>query len=199
VLETLRALRTTVLVTALLSSALPALAQTQVFEIDAVQSTVRFTLGSTFHTVHGTFHLKPGSVQINPQTGVASGQIVVDANSGQSGNGSRDHRMKKDILETEKYPEITFTAQTIKGSVLPQGSSEVQLGGIFMLHGEQHPMTLNVEVTPATDVTSATSAETRFVVPYVKWGLKNPSELFLRVSDRVDIDVHAVGRLSAAP
>jgi hypothetical protein len=37
-----------------------------------------------------------------------------------------------------------------------------------------------------------------FVVPYVAWGLKNPSTLFLRVSDKVNIDINAAGRLTSA-
>jgi hypothetical protein len=39
------------------------------------------------------------------------------------------------------------------------------------------------------------SADLRFVVPYEQWGMKNPSVLFLRVSNKVEITVHAVGRL----
>jgi hypothetical protein len=33
-------------------------------------------------------------------------------------------------------------------------------------------------------------------MPYVKWGMKNPSTLLLRVSDQVEIDVHASGRVA---
>jgi hypothetical protein len=45
----------------------------------------------------------------------------------------------------------------------------------------------------------AGSADTTFAVPYEKWGVKNPSTFLLRVSDKVDISVHAVGKLAAAP
>jgi len=34
-------------------------------------------------------------------------------------------------------------------------------------------------------------------VPYAKWGMKNPSILFLRVGDSVDIQLHAAGSLTA--
>jgi len=40
------------------------------------------------------------------------------------------------------------------------------------------------------------SADVHFIVPYVKWGLKNTSTFILRVSDKVNIDVHAVGHLA---
>jgi hypothetical protein len=40
------------------------------------------------------------------------------------------------------------------------------------------------------------SADIPFEIPYVKWGLKNPSTLFLRVSEQVEINVHVVGRFT---
>jgi hypothetical protein len=39
------------------------------------------------------------------------------------------------------------------------------------------------------------AATAHFTVPYVKWGMKNPSTFVLRVSDKVQIDV----RLAAEP
>jgi len=34
-----------------------------------------------------------------------------------------------------------------------------------------------------------------FTIPYAKWGMKNPSTLFLKVSDTVEIDLAAVGNV----
>jgi polyisoprenoid-binding protein YceI len=101
--------------------------------------------------------------------------------------------MKREILETQKYPDIFFTAQKIDGQALLKASSQVQVSGLINLHGQSHPMTLIMQVK--IDGTSA-SADTAFEVPYVKWGLKNPSNLFLRVSDTVNINVDAVGQLT---
>jgi hypothetical protein len=36
------------------------------------------------------------------------------------------------------------------------------------------------------------------VLPYVAWGLKNPSTFILRVSDKLDLYIDATGRLSQA-
>ena len=52
-------------------------------------------------------------------------------------------------------------------------------------------------VVPVQVNGSSASALVHFEVPYEKWGLKNPSTLFLRVSNKVEIDVHAVGTITS--
>jgi polyisoprenoid-binding protein YceI len=177
----------------LVGAACLAIAQTEVFTVNPAQSKVDFTVGGNLHTVHGVFQLKPGSIQFDPATGAASGELIVDANSGDSGNGMRDRKMKREILETQKYPDISFTAQKVDGQALLKRSSQVQVSGLVNLHGQSHPMTLIMHVK--INGTSA-FADTTFEVPYVKWGLKNPSALFLRVSDKVNINVDAVGQVT---
>lgn len=181
-----------ILLLALACSAVAAPFQQKSVAVDVAQSKVQYTVDSTLHTVHGTFQLKSGSVQFDPGGGAASGQLVVNAASGDSGNKSRDHKMTHDILEAEKFPEIVFTPQKMKGTLAPSGASQIQLEGVMTLHGQSHPMTLDVN---AEVQGSSITADTSFVVPYIQWGLKNPSALFLRVSDKVKIHIHAVGQL----
>jgi hypothetical protein len=69
----------------------------------------------------------------------------------------------------------------------------VTLHGTFRIHGADHEMDLPVRVRAAAETLTA---ETEFSVPYVKWGMKNPSTLFLRVGDTVKIDIKAAGRIS---
>jgi polyisoprenoid-binding protein YceI len=38
-----------------------------------------------------------------------SGEIVVDAASGESASAARDKRMTRDILQAERFPEIRFS------------------------------------------------------------------------------------------
>lgn len=166
--------------------------QQETLELDAGQSTVHFTVDSTLHTVHGTFQLKSGSVHFDPTGGDANGQLVVMADSGNSDNQSRDRKMAREVLEAAKYPEIVFTPQKMKGALALSGPSQFQLEGIMTLHGQPHPMTLDVKAQVEGRVVSA---DTSFVIPYIQWGLKNPSALFLRVNDKVDIHIHAVGQL----
>lgn len=164
-----------------------------VLEFTPAHTTVEFTLAASFHTVHGAFNLKRGTIHFDPATGAISGEIILDATSGHTGNNSRDGRMHREILETARYPEIAFRPDHVEGKVAPQGKPTVQVHGIFGIHGTEHEMTIPVQVEMAPDGWTATS---HFVVPYVEWGIKNPSNIFLHVSQTVGIDVHASGGAS---
>ena len=168
------------------------LAQDMAVELDPASTRIEFTVTATLHTVHGTFGLKSGAVHFNSSTGSASGLVIVDATSGDSGNKGRDHKMHQEVLESQRYPEITFTPTRMSGRVNPQGASHVQVDGIFKLHGTDHPMTLTL---PVQAQGQNLSVQTHIIVPYVAWGLKDPSTFILHVGEKVDIDINAVGRV----
>ena len=168
-------------------------AQTAILEMDPAETRVEFTLGDVLHTVHGAFVLKRGNFRFDAATGKASGELVVDAASGDSGSAARDRRMHANVLESARYPEIVFRPDRVEGKLEPQGVSKVQLHGMFAIHGAEHEITVPAEVEADGGRYNAT---VQFAVPYVKWGMKNPSTLFLRVNDRVDITIHTVARLS---
>jgi polyisoprenoid-binding protein YceI len=176
-----------------LALAAPLLAQEVTVELDPAETHIGFTLSDVLHTVHGTFKLKNGTIRFDPATGAASGLVVVDTTSGESGNQARDRKMHKEILLSQQYPETTFTPVRIQGQVAPQGESQVEIQGVIRLDGKDHESVLTAHVQLAGDQLTAT---TNFVVPYVEWGLKNPSTFILRVSDKVDIDIHASGHVS---
>jgi len=165
-------------------------AQSTQLKLDPAKTTVKWTLSDVLHTVEGTFTLKSGAITFDAQTGEASGQIIVDAASGNSGNGTRDSKMKKEVLESAKYPEIVFTPRHVSGFVADKESETVQVAGEFTIHGSTHPLTLTL---PITAKGSHIEAQTKFDVPYEQWGMKNPSTLFLKVSNTVQISITAVG------
>ncbi len=160
---------------------------------DPATTKVEFTLGDVLHTVHGTFKLKSGSLEFNRTTGAASGLLVVDVTSGESGNSSRDKKMHKDILQSDRYPEATFTPQQVVGSLAPQGSSQVQVKGIFRIHGADHELTLDV---PAQVSGDQLQMKTQFTVPFVKWGMKDPSTFVLRVNKEVQMSISGSEHIS---
>jgi polyisoprenoid-binding protein YceI len=164
-------------------------------QFDPAQTKVEFTLGDVLHTVHGSFKLSRGSVQFDASSGAASGALTIEANSGDSGSEPRDSRMKKNILETGRYPEIVFLPDHVKGSVREEGASHLEVHGTFRIHGAGHELVLPVEVQRSGD---RLTLKTEFEVPYVEWGMKNPSTLFLRVDKRVRIDIQAATVISSA-
>ena len=165
-------------------------AQELTFQFAPSTTSIKFTLGDILHTVHGSFNLKSGDVRYDPGTAAIHGSLVVDAASGQSGNRMRDRRMHREVVESGLYPEIAFRPDRVEGKVANTGTSTVQVHGIFSVHGVDHELTLPVRVQMFAD---HWMADTHFTVPYVKWGIKNPSAFLLRVSESVEIDVHATG------
>jgi polyisoprenoid-binding protein YceI len=163
-------------------------------EVDPAQSKVHYTVDSTLHTVHGTFELKKGSeIHFNPETGDVGGEVAVDATSGESGNGARDARMHKEILQTQKYPDAVFRPKQIEGKVARDGASEVKLHGVMLLHGSEHEM----EAVVHAEVTGGQWKGTaKFEVPYIAWGIKDPSNWLLKVKPVVDIEMDMAGNAS---
>ena len=162
--------------------------------LDPSATEVHFTLKDTLHTVRGSFHLKAGDIVFNPQSGEAEGLISVDAGSGSSGNDTRDGRMKREFLEVTSFPVATFTPQKVSGFNPAASSQKISVAGTMTLHGGSHPMTLEFTVTQEGTATTATA---RFAIPYVDWGIKNPSIPFVKVEKEVTMDIVAKGTLTA--
>jgi len=161
-------------------------------EFNAAKCTVRFTLGALLHTVRGTFQVKGGTVRFDPATGQASGQITVDVRSGETGEKARDRQMHENVLESNRFPEAVFTPDHLKGRLASLGESQVEVHGSLRIHGSEHDMTIPVRVKMQNELVTATA---KFSVPYVAWGMKDPSNLVLRVDKIVDVDVTLAGTL----
>jgi polyisoprenoid-binding protein YceI len=154
------------------------------------KTAVNFTLGDLIHTIRGAFDLKSGAVHYSPASGVLAGEIVIDAASGRSGIGLRDRKMHKEVLESARYPEIVFLPDHAEPNLAGSGSSNLQVHGILVVHGDRHEVTIPTQVEM---LASGWKLTAHFVIPYVKWGMKNPSSYLLRVSESVEIVIHASG------
>ncbi len=170
-----------------------ALAQHQTFTVNPDAGEVKMTLNTTHEVVNGTFHIQSGSIEFDRSAAKMSGSVVVLSGSGKTGNDSRDKKMNKDILKVERYATVSFEPKTYTGAIAPSGESTIQATGIFTLLGTPHeiniPMLVHLEGTTAT-------AKAHFVVPYIQWGLKDPSFMFWKVDKDVAIDLFLTGRLS---
>ena len=183
---------------ALLASAgsvISASAQQQTLNVNASASSVAFALSGTGHEVHGTFHVASGAIQFDHAAGRISGSIVVSAASGDSGDKGRDKKMHSDVLDVEHYADVTFQPKSYKGTLAASGDSTIEVSGVFTLHGASHNITIPMQVRiEGANVTAKGS----FIVPYVQWGLKDPSIFILKVAKEVRIDLNLAGNISAA-
>lgn len=170
-----------------------ALAQHQTFVVNPDASKVTIALKTTHELVNGTFHVQSGSIDFDRSTPLMSGSVIVLSGSGKTGNDSRDKKMKKDILKVQQYATVSFQPRSYTGAIAIAGNSTVQVTGIFILLGEPHEITVPMLVQ-IDGVGVNTKAH--FVVPYVQWGLKNPSFLIWKADNDVAIDVDLAGTFS---
>ncbi len=179
----------------LLSLAQAGFAQRQTFTVNSGASQVAFTLAATGHSVQGTFRVQSGTINFDPSAQTISGSIVVAAASGNSGDSGRDKKMNHQVLNTGKFSEITFAPSSYTGKLASTGDSTIQVSGIFTLLGVQHDLTLPMQI----HIDKGTlTAKGQFTVPYVKWGLKDPSFFVLKVAKDVDINLNLTGTVAAA-
>jgi polyisoprenoid-binding protein YceI len=165
---------------------------TVTIHLDPGTSTVRWTLKSIVKNAHGTFKLKGGDVVANPKTGLAQGEILIDATSGSSGDAKRDAKWQREVLESGTFPAIIFHPTQMEGLKAGDGTQQVKAIGTMTLHGQDHPVELMLTVvTKGSDV----SVTTHYVIPYVQWGLRDASAGLIHYNKEVDVDIEAKGQL----
>jgi len=139
--------------------------------------------------------VQSGRINFDRSAQTISGAVVVAAGSGDSGEPSRDKKMNSDVLEVARFAEVSFVPKSYQGAISAAGDSTIQVTGVFTLHGTPHDLTVPMQIH--IDGAGLT-AKTHFTVPYVKWGLKDPSIFILKVAKEVDIDLTLVGSLSTS-
>jgi len=171
----------------------PASAAEWRIKVDPLRTNVSFTLKATMHSVHGTAATTSGGFRFDPNTGAATGEIVVDATSAETGNGSRDKKMHRKVLLTVNNPRIVLRIRSLEGNLALEGVSEVTLRGEIEILGQPHEIAIQLQVEiGGEDFT----AHAEFEIPYVEWGLKDPSTFILRVAKEVQVRIEAAGTIA---
>lgn len=167
-----------------------------VLDLDPAKTKITYSLDGWPHHTQGTFKLKYGRIWIDPLTGKINGTITVDAASGDSGHSVRDERMRSSVLEVDRFPEINFAPRQVLSHGDPQKAFPVKVAGVMLLHGTEHKLTIDALVErDGSDVT----VHSNFSVPFVEWGLQDPSILMFKVAKSVDIDLITEANLNWMP
>jgi len=164
--------------------------------LDPEATHVAFTLGGNMHSVEGMLNLVQGEIQFDPVNGQVSGKIVLDATSARTENKKRDRKMHETVLESPTYPEMVFVPNRLEGEFHAEGTSHVRLLGTLSIHGADHPLEI-----PATIITTAgtLSGSATLTIPYVEWGMQDPSFFIFRVEKTVSIMLDIAGSLVPDP
>jgi polyisoprenoid-binding protein YceI len=183
----------TLLVLAPLAS--PAIAIERTLTLDPTQTEVTFELGATGHDVHGVLHLERGAIRFDTATGAASGDVTINARLTETGNAKRDKTMHAKVLDSATHPLMVFHAKSVEGQLAPSGHSRITLGGTVSLVGKDHPLSFpaDVEIGNGSVAASAT-----FPIPFVEWGLHDPSSFILKVAKQVEVSIATKGTLEEA-
>jgi polyisoprenoid-binding protein YceI len=126
----------------------PALAQTNTWNIDPNHSTAQFTVRHFgISNVTGSFTKVTGTVALDEKE-ISNSQVsaTIDVNSVDTHVEMRDKDLKSDhFFDVEKYPTIEF-----KSKKIVSGGGKLQVIGDLTIHGTTREVTLDVDgPTPA--------------------------------------------------
>lgn len=187
---------TTLLAVLALAASATASADQRTLTLDPARTTASFTLGATLHTVHGSAPVARGVIVFDPDGGAASGEITVDANRSDTGSAKRDREMHENVLGSARHPTIVLRPTRVEGRLPEAGTTTLTVHGTIELVGRQHEITVPVEVAVTQD---EVTIRAEFDLPYVEWGLHDPSAFLLKVDRFVTVAVAGAGTLSAGP
>ena len=163
-------------------------------ELDPRGSSITFVLKATLHSVHGITDATSGSLALETESGAMSGEVVVDALSADTGNKKRDKKMHAKVLRSAEHSRILLRPHRLEGNLATAGPSDVTLHGDMVILGQPHVIHIPLRVEIVDDRFNAIA---EFEVPYVEWGLEDPSTFVLRVAKVVEVTVSAHGTIRA--
>lgn len=113
------------------------------YEIDTSCSAVTFRTRHLFGLapVRGRFAIRAGTIDVGEPLARSSAFVQIDAASFRTGNGQRDDQVHSErLLDTERYPVITFRSESVDG---------LALTGTLTVRNVTMPVTLSIEQTAA--------------------------------------------------
>ncbi len=183
----------------------PASGGAAVYRIDPAQSQAAYSASETFTqafagmqpgkvTTVGTTKAVAGDILVDPTNPAASrlGEIVVDISQFQSDISMRDNAIRRQWLESAKYPLATFQNATLTGlpAAWPAGQPvSFQIAGDLTVHNTTQHVVWNAT---ATLDGSTLRAEATTTLHMSQFGVQAPSMPMLSVEDPVTLTLKLV-------
>ncbi len=184
--------RKTFIALAALALAAPVMAGELQIALDPEQTSIALHLQATLHSVHGTAAAVSGSMRLDAESGTATGEVIIDAATAETRNKKRDKKMHAKVLRSAEHPRILLRPTRLEGSLAQPGTSDVVLHGEMEILGQAHDIAIPLHIEIEAGRFRANGS---FEVPYVEWGLEDPSTFVLRVAKVVEITIEAEGSI----
>jgi len=174
---------------------LPALghAQTPVFEVTPVQSSIRFNVKASV-PIAGKFEKWSASLTFaSPDVTTAVLDIEIQATSVNTGSGMKDSKLRsKDFFDVKQNPLITFKST----KVVQTGPTTFDVAGIFTIRGVSKPETLQLVISGKGTGTGTIHGAMAF--DRKAYGMTSGIP-FIKIADRVEVDVDLKARQVSGP
>ena len=168
-------------------------AQAPVFEISQQGSTVKFYVKASVDLT-GVFEKWTATVTFtSPDLTSGSLDIKVDAASVNTGSGMKNDKLKsKDFFDVKKDPYITFKSTKF----VQTGPDTISIPGTFTIRGVSKPETLTLTVSGKG--TGVGGVKGTMAFDRKEFGM-NSGIPFIKIADRVEVDVDLTGKRVSGP
>jgi polyisoprenoid-binding protein YceI len=169
------------------------LAQAPVFVISPQQSTVKFNVKASV-AIAGNFEKWDATLTFtSPDVSTGVLDIKIQAASVNTGSGMKDGKLRgKDFFDVEQNPLITFKSTKI----VQTGPATFDVPGTFTIRGVSKPETLTLTVSGVG--TGSGEIKGTMAFDRKEFGM-NSGIPFIKVADRVEVDVDLTGKRISGP
>ena len=175
------------------------------YAIEAAGSELRWELPATLHTVRGTAPRISGTIDVERVGGYHDARagepwrgrvhVAADASAMESGNASRDRKMRDQTLDAAHHPEIVFQSRRVEADLSrfqPGAHVTVEVAGDLIVRGRSAAIRLPVDVFVFPDHVMLSGS---FSIGWKQFGLPDPSFGIITVREPVRVAF----RLRAVP
>jgi polyisoprenoid-binding protein YceI len=169
-------------------------AQAPVFAISPPpQSTIKFSVKASV-AIEGTFDKWDATLTFaSPDVTTGVLDIKIQAASVNTGSGMKDGKLKgKDFFDADHDPLITYKSTKI----VQTGPNTFDVPGTFTIRGVSKPETLTLTVSGVGTGTGAIKGTMAF--DRKEFGM-NSGIPFIKIADRVEVDIDLVGKRISGP
>ena len=179
----------------LASTVLPSVsrAQAPVFEITPVESAIKFDVEASV-AIKGTFDKWDATLTFtSPDVSTGVLDIKIQADSVDTGSGMKNGKLKgKDFFDVKQNPIITFKSTKI----VQTGPNTFEVDGNFTIRG----VTKAEKLTLTVSGVGTGSGEIKGIMAFDRkeYGM-NSGIPFIKIADRVEVDIDLTGKRVSGP